>query len=177
VHVAHLAAAAQVRHDLSLDRVLLVVAADPWQKRHQVAAPAEDRYAMVAAAVADVDGLEASRLELDRGGPSYTVDTLHALAAPSRDLFLAVGADVAAHLASWERVDEVRALVTLVVVDRGDRPGDSSVLDGWKVERVAIPRIDVSSTDLRRRVAAGEPIDFLVPPGAVRVLRERRLYT
>jgi nicotinate-nucleotide adenylyltransferase len=176
VHVAHLAAASEVRHRLALDRVLVVVAPEPWQKRGDVVAPADDRYAMVEAAVADVAGLEASRIELDRDGPTYTADTLLALRAPSRELFLVVGADVAARVHTWERVDDVRALATLVVVDRGDA-AEPLALGGWRVERVAIPRLDVSSTDLRRRVAAGEPIDFLVPAPAVRVLRERRLYT
>jgi len=176
VHVAHLHAALEARYQLGLDRVLVVVAGDPWQKQGDVVANAENRYAMVAVALADVEGLEASRIEIDRDGPTYTADTLNALARDDRDLFLVVGSDVAARLDSWERSEEVRALATLAVVARGDDPIEVPE-GGWRVEVVRMPRLDISSTDLRSRVAEGRPIDYLVPAGAVRVLRERRLYT
>jgi nicotinate-nucleotide adenylyltransferase len=176
VHVAHLVAAAEARDQLRLDRVLLVVAHDPWQKQGEVVACAEDRYAMVAAAVDGVDGLEPSRLEIDRAGVTYTADTLGALHARDRELYLIVGSDVAARLATWMRPDEVRMLATLAIVQRGDESAPS-LGDGWRVEVVRMPRLDVSSTDLRRRIATGRSIDFLMPPGAVRVLRDRRLYT
>jgi nicotinate-nucleotide adenylyltransferase len=179
VHVGHLVAATEARHQLALDRVLLVVAGDPWQKHGHVVASAEDRWAMVAAAVEPVDGLEPSRLELDRDGATYTIDTVEQLAGRDRSLFLIVGADAAARLHTWHRVDDLRSRVTLGVVGRtGDDPaGDKLRAEGWDCEAVAMPRLDVSSTDLRRRIAIGAPIDFLVPEGAVRVLRERRLYT
>ena len=156
VHIGHLAAAVDVRHDLRLDRVLLVVANSPWQKVGiRPISPAEDRYAMVAAAVADLEGIEASRLELDRGGPSYTVETLEALSAEDTELFLVVGSDVVDDLDTWMRADDVRRLATVV----------------------AVPRVlAVSSSDLRRRAAEGRPLDVLVPAPALRVLRERGLY-
>ncbi|HEX5615065.1 MAG TPA: nicotinate-nucleotide adenylyltransferase [Acidimicrobiia bacterium] len=176
VHVAHLVAALEARAQLALDRVLVVVAGDPWQKRGDVVASAEDRYAMVAAALEGVDGLEASRVEIERAGPTYTADTLHALADDDRALFLIVGSDVATRLDSWERADEVRRLATLAVVTRADEPVRVPPGD-WRVETVRMPRLDISSTDIRARVAAGLPIDYLVPAGAVRVLRRRRLYT
>jgi nicotinate-nucleotide adenylyltransferase len=176
VHVAHLAAACAARHQLELASVLLLVAGEPWQKRGAVVAPAEARFAMVAAAVDGVDGLEASRIEIDRDGPTYTIDTVEALSTPERDLYLILGTDVARKLDTWHRVEDLRALVTLAIVDReGDAIEDAP--DGWRVVRVTMPRLDVSSTDLRRRVAAGEPVEFLVPLPAVRVLRERCLYT
>ena len=176
VHVAHLLAALEARHQLALDRVLVVVAGDPWQKRDDVVAAADDRYAMVAAALEGVDGLEPSRIEIDRDGPTYTADTLHALARDDRALFLVVGSDVAARLDTWERAEDVQRLATLAIVARGDDP--IRVPDGdWRVEAVRMPRLDISSTDIRARVAEGRPIDYLVPAGAVRVLRERRLYT
>jgi nicotinate-nucleotide adenylyltransferase len=175
VHVAHLAAASAARNQLGLTRVLLVVAGDPWQK-HGVVAPAEARYEMVAAAIEGVEGIEASRIELDRPGLTYTIDTIEQLRAPGRELFLIVGADVAATLHTWVRVDELQRLVTLAVVNRDDgvvaRPPA-----GWKTRRVTMPRLDLSSSDLRRRIAAGEPVEFLVPLPAVRVLRARGLYT
>src|SRR5690349_20125056 len=109
-HVGHLVVAVNVRHALSLDRLLLVVANDPWQKRgtRQVS-PAPDRLAMVEAAVADVEGLEASSIEIARGGASYTADTLAALRAanPASELFLVVGTDAAQGLPTWDRLDEV----------------------------------------------------------------------
>lgn len=174
VHVGHLMDASAARHQLGLDRMLVVPARDPWQKHGSVIAPAEVRYEMLAAALDGAVGLEASRIELDRGGPTYTVDTVEQLAAPGRELVLVMGSDVAATLHSWHRVDELRELVTLAIVDRDD----GTVVDpeGWRVVRVAVPRMQLSSTDLRRRVAAGEPVDFLVPMPAVRVLRSYGLY-
>ena len=176
VHVGHLAAACAARHQLHLTRVLLVVAGDPWQKRDVVVAPAEARYDMVAAAVAGVDGLEASRLEIDRPGATYTIDTATQLASPDRELTLIIGSDVAASLDSWVRADELRALVTLGVVNR-DAGSPGSAPDGWRCRPVSMPRLDIASSDLRRRIATGEPVDFLVPPGALRELRARNLYT
>lgn len=177
VHVAHVVVAQEARAALGLDRVVLVVAGDPWQKSGKVHAPAHLRLSMVEAAVEGLEGLEASAMEIERGGPTYTADTLAALSAPERDLFLVVGADVAARLDTWVRVGEVRDRATIVVVEReGERvvepPGG-----GWRVERVVIPRLDVSSTEVRRRVATGGQIDLLVPAGAVRIIRDRGLYT
>jgi len=178
VHVGHLAAAAEVRHALGLDRMLLMVANLPWQKvGTRDVTPADDRFAVVEAAVAEIDGLEASRLELDRGGPSYTADTVAELARrhPGAELFLVVGSDVVPDLPTWERIDEVRAVVTLVVVAR---PGTGPSLPPhpWRARAVTTPALDLSSSDLRARVAAGRPIDALVPPAAVREIRRRGLY-
>jgi nicotinate-nucleotide adenylyltransferase len=132
---------------------------------------------MVAAAVADLPNLEASRLELDRSGPTYTIDTVEALAADGarREVFLVVGADVASTIDTWHRADDLRALVTLAVVTRDGHTG--VVPEGWKVEHVSMPRLDVSSTDVRARVAAGRTIDVFVPSAAVHVIRAHGLYT
>lgn len=177
VHVGHLAAAVNVRHSLALDRLLLVVANVPWQKAgRRVVSPAEDRFAMVEAAVQGIPGLEASRIEMDRGGPSYTADTLAELAArnPGARLYLVVGADVVKELGTWERVEEVRRQCVLVVVKRpGSRP---RLPAGWQSEQVEVPSLDISSTDLRARVADGRPLDFLVPPEVVQLIRSRGLY-
>jgi len=174
VHVGHLMDAAAARHQLDLDRVFVVVARDPWQKRERVIAPAEVRYQMLVAALDGTEGIDASRIELERDGPTYTIDTVEQLASPDRELFLVIGSDVAAGLSTWHRVDELRERVTLAVVDREASPFPSPA--GWRVERVAVPRLDLSSTDLRARVAAGEPIDFLVPTPAARILRAHHLY-
>ena len=179
VHVGHLVVGVDVRHALGLDVVLLVVAASPWQKTGtREITPAADRLALVEAAVDGVDGLEASSIEIDRGGPTYTADTLAALAGSGDQLFLVVGADVANLLDTWVRPDEVKALATLVVVGRPGSHADPTALrtEGWRVEHVDVPALDVSSSDLRARLAAGRPIDGLVPPLAVREIEKRGLY-
>ena len=181
IHVGHLVAAVNAHHDLGLDRVVLMVANVPWQKAgaRQVT-PAEDRFAMVKAAVGEVPGLEASRLEIDRGGPSYTADTIAELSAlhPGAELFVIVGWDVSAELASWERLDEIRDLASLVVVNRpGTAPPAGLLQEGWRLKEVTVPNLEISSTDLRARAASGRPLDYLVPAAAVRVIRDRGLYS
>ena len=163
-HVGHLVSAVHVRHELGLDRVLLVVNNVPWQKAGtRTVSPAEQRLGMVAAAVADVEGLEASRVEIDAGGPSYTADTLAALLDddPSRQLYVILGADAAAGILTWERCDEVRDLATIVAVGR---PGAAAAAApvGWRWTTVEVPSLEVSSTDLRARAADGRPLDYLV---------------
>lgn len=178
IHVGHLVAAVNVRHSLDLDVVLLVVANIPWQKvGDRSVSPPADRLAVVQAAVGDVAGVEASDLELARGGVSYTADTLAALQAeePGADLVLVIGADVAATLHTWERVDEVRDRCRLAVVNRPGAPAPA-VPAGWRADVVEIPALEVSSTDLRARVAEGRPLDYLIPEAAVHELRRRGLY-
>ena len=177
VHVGHLVAAGDARWSLRLDRVLLVVAGDPWQKRGQVVASARDRLALARAAVEDVDAVEASSVEVDRSGPSVTADTLEALAAPGREFFLLLGADAVANMPTWRRLDETRDLATIVVIERAGDAHAEPPGPGWRFERLSIPRLDVSSSDVRARLAAGRPVDGLVPPAVVREIRARGLYT
>jgi nicotinate-nucleotide adenylyltransferase len=176
-HVGHLITAVNVRHSLQLDRILLEVANVPWQKEGQrELSPPEDRYALVAAAVGGVDGLCASRLEIDRGGPSYTADTLAELAVQyaGAELFTVLGWDAAVALPTWERHEEVVAHSTLVVVDR---PGASEPLpDGVPWIRVEVPHVDVSSTELRARARDGRPLDYLIPDDVLHEIRARGLY-
>ena len=176
VHVGHIVAAVDARAALALDRVLFVVAGDPWQKRGLVVASARDRLALVEAAVEGIDGLEACSVEVERDGPSVTADTLEELGADGSSLFLMAGADTVSNMPTWRRLDDTRALATVVVIERdGERaepPGP-----GWTVEHLAIPRLDVSSTTVRQRLAECRPIDGLVPSGVVQVIRERGLYT
>ncbi len=177
IHVGHLVTAVNVRHVLDLDRVLLVVANDPWQKADLPVTPAVDRLAMVEAAVGDVAGLEASDVEIAYGGVSYTADTLVTLRRhhPEAELFLILGSDAASGLPTWERVEEVRGLATLVVVTRPGA-GDAAPPPGWGHRGVEVPRLEVSSTDLRARFADGRPLDWLVTDAVVHVIRERNLY-
>jgi len=177
-HVGHLVTAVNVRHELDLDVVLLVVANDPWQKSGgREVTPAADRLAMVEAAVGDVPGLEVSDIEIRRGGTSYTADTLAQLHTdhPSASLHLVLGSDAAAGLLTWERHEEVRDAAAIAVVTR---PGaeQASAPPGWRWTAVEAPRLEVSSTDLRARVADGRPLDYLLTPPVIDTIRRRRLY-
>jgi len=184
VHIGHLSVAVEVRWALGLDVVVLMVANSPWQKEQpggvHVVTPAADRLAIVEAAVAGVAGIEASALEIERGGPSYTADTLEELASldPRCDIHLIVGADVASELDTWKRPDDVQRLARLVVATRpgSDAPIGRLRAEGWQVETVAVPALDVSSTDLRERIAAGRPVDFLIPAPAMHEVMARNLY-
>ena len=176
-HVGHLVTAVNVRHALNLDIVILMVANDPWQKSgSREVTTAEDRFAMVEAAVSVVDGVVAGRDEIDRGGPSYTADTLMALAEkhPGAELFTIVGDDAAAGLTSWTRVDQVAQYSQLVVVDRPGVAVELPTQFNWL--RVESPRLEVSSTDLRSRFSDGRPLDYLVTEPVLRLIEERGLY-
>ncbi len=177
-HVGHLVTAVNVRYALSLDLVVLMVANVPWQKEGtRPITPAQDRLAMVHAAVADVDGLVAGDTEIRHGGPSYTADTLTALSLeyPDSHLFTIVGDDAAAGIRTWQRHEEVAARSSLVVVDR---PGEPMELPaGFDWIRVEVPHLDVSSTDLRARARDGRPLDYLVTDPVLDVIRTRALYS
>lgn len=179
VHSAHLEAADSVRRSLGLDRMLLVVANQPWQKEGgRALTPAEDRYAMAAAAVSERPGLEASRLEIDRGGPSYSIDTVRQLQrdCPGAELFLVVGSDVVPTLATWHDEPALRREVTLVVVGRPGGP-PTHAGPGWRILEVPVAApSDLSSTELRRRLEAGEEVGGLVPDAVIRCIAERGLY-
>jgi nicotinate-nucleotide adenylyltransferase len=176
-HVGHLVAAVNVRHALRLDLLILMVANIPWQKEGlREVTPAEDRFAMVEAAVADVPGVVAGRTEIDLGGPSFTADTLAALTTeyPNAELFTIMGDDAAAGLLTWERYQEVVDRSQLVVVDR---PGAEISLPSevdWA--RVEVPHLEVASTDLRLRFVDGRPLEFLVTEPVLSVIRSRGLY-
>lgn len=176
-HVGHLVTAVNVRHAIELDLVVMMVANVPWQKEGSRAiTPASDRFAMVEAAVRDVPGLVPGHHEIELGGPSYTADTLAVLSGeyPSAELFTIIGDDAAAGLRTWTRWEEVVDRSQLVVVDR---PGEPVELDGgidWI--RVEVPRLEVSSTDLRARFTDGRPLDYLVTQPVLDVIGTRRLY-
>jgi len=178
IHRGHLEAAETVFRTLRLDRLLLVVANEPWQKEGtRSVTPAEDRYAMVEAATEGRTGLEPSRIEIDRGGPSYTVDTVNELHRqdPSSQLIVVIGADVVADLPTWKDEPVLRQNATLAVVDR---PGVEVVEPpaGWQTVRVPVEPFDVSSTELRARLEVGLPVDGLIPDPVIRCIRLRGLY-
>ena len=176
-HVGHFVTAVNDRHALNLDVVVLMVAHDPWQKSSERGVTrALDRLALVEAAVSNVEGLVAGRDEIDRGGPSFTADTLQTMSLkyPDAQLFTIVGDDAAAGLPTWERVESVVAQSQLVVVDR---PGVSVQLPtqfSWL--RVESPRLEVSSTDLRARFTDGRPLDYLVTAPVLAEIEKRGLY-
>jgi nicotinate-nucleotide adenylyltransferase len=181
-HCGHVAAAKAAMRSVALDRLVLVVANQPWQKVPlRSVTPAEDRLAMVEAILPLVPGAEVSRLEIDRGGPSYTADTVDAILADAAvrgatlDLYLIVGSDLVDALDTWKRVDDLRAAVTLAVVRRphavAARP------PGWRVVCVEDDPVDVSSSEVRDRLERGLPVEGLVPDAVVRYIRTRGLYS
>jgi nicotinate-nucleotide adenylyltransferase len=179
-HAGHVAAARAVTAQLGLDRLLLVVANDPWQKSGQrVVSPAADRLALVEALAPEIPGAEASRLEIDRGGPSYSVDTAEEILAEAGgqpvELYLVVGADLVPELESWHRAEDLRRLVTLAIVSRptGPRP---TVPPGWRAERVDGPQVSVSSAEIRDLLAQGLSVEGMVPEAVIRCIRRRALY-
>lgn len=180
-HVGHLVTAVNVMNALELDQVILMVANVPWQKEGSRAiTPAQDRFAMVEAAVAAVPGLVAGDTEIRMGGPSYTVDTLRALRQQNPDyahanFFTILGDDAAAGVPTWERFHELTDLTRLVVVDRPGTPVELAADIDWI--RVEVPRLDVSSTDLRSRFTDGRPLDYLITQPVLEVIRERSLYS
>ena len=176
-HLGHLVTAVNVRHVLKLDLVVLMVANDPWQKHGtREVASATDRLAMVRAAIAGVDGLVAGDAEITRGGPSFTADTLQMLRErhPNAELFTIVGDDAAAKFGTWQRANEIAKLSTLVVVDRPGSPITPPSEYQWN--RVEVPRLEVSSSDLRARFVDGRPLEYLISDEVMQVISARGLY-
>ncbi|MFV1990126.1 MAG: nicotinate-nucleotide adenylyltransferase [Acidimicrobiales bacterium] len=174
-HVGHLVTAINVSYELRLDRLLLVVAHRPWQKLDRPMTSSEHRFGMVRAAVEQIQGLEASDIELRRGGDSYTIDTLHELQAETDDeLTVIVGSDTASGLDSWHRAEELRSVASFAVVDRPG--GQSGLLKGWRCERVSVPQLNVSSSDIRARVRDGRPLTYLLTVPVVSYIRDYGLY-
>ncbi|GIG71574.1 nicotinate-nucleotide adenylyltransferase [Phytomonospora endophytica] len=179
VHNGHLLAAAEVAGKLALDKVLFVPTGQPWQKTDGEVSDAEDRYAMTLLATAGNPAFEVSRVDIDRPGATYTVDTLRDLRAvspPKTELFFITGADALGGIRTWKGGEELFHLARFVGVSR---PGydllDIDVPPG-AVELVEIPQLDISSTDCRRRVAEGRPLWGLVPDDVVRYIARRGLY-
>jgi nicotinate-nucleotide adenylyltransferase len=176
IHLGHLRAAEAAREALGLERVLFVPAAEP-PHRPAPAAAGLDRFAMVALATAPHPAFVASDLELRREGPSYSVDTLEELAArsPERPLVLILGSDAMADLPGWRRAERVLELARIAVLER---PGDTSPREppGWRLERVEAPLLEVSSSDVRRRLSSGLSVRYLVPDAVADYIAKRELY-
>lgn len=183
-HVAHLVCAQEARAQLGLDRVVLMPVHTPPHKDADGDPGAEVRFAMCQAAVAGDTGLTVSRRELDRGGWSFTVDTLRAITEeqPGDELTFVLGGDQAQGLPAWREPAALLALAGLAVAERAGigrediRERLTGLVPPGRLAFFEIPRLDVSSSDLRRRVAAGRPIRHLVPDAVAALIAERRLY-
>jgi nicotinate-nucleotide adenylyltransferase len=179
VHHGHLVAASEVGHIFELDEVLFVPTGEPWQKEGRDVSPAEDRYLMTVIATASNPRFSVSRVDIDRPGPTYTIDTLkdlRAAAAPEDEFFFITGADALATMLSWHDVEELFALAHFIGCTR---PGHTLTEDGLpdgKVSLVEIPALSISSSECRARVADGEPVWYLVPDGVVQYIAKRNLY-
>lgn len=179
VHHGHLSAANEVRHRYALDEVVFVPTGQPWQKADREVSAAEDRYLMTVVATASNPRFSVSRLEVDREGPTYTVETLRALRDQHDDaeLFFITGADALAQILTWRDAPELFALAHFVGVSRpGYAPVDVAAFPDGAVTLLEVPALAISSSDLRARVAAGLPVHYLAPEGVVQYIRKRNLY-
>ncbi len=182
IHHGHLVAASEVGSIFGLDEVVFAPTGEPWQKsRHpegQVS-PKEHRYLMTVIATASNPRFTVSRVDLERSGPTYTIDTLRDLRAqwgPDTELFFITGADALAQILTWKNAEELFELAHFVGVTR---PGHRLTDDGLPTDRVSlleVPAMSISSTDCRERVERGEPVWYLVPDGVVQYIGKHRLY-
>jgi len=178
VHHGHLVAASEVGHNFALDEVIFVPTGQPYQKETRVVSAAEDRYLMTVIATASNPRFSVSRVDIDRPGPTYTIDTLRDLhaAGPNDELFFITGADALAEILTWHAVDELFTLAHFVGCTRPGHRLSGAGLPDDKVSLVEIPALAISSTECRARVAAGEPVWYLVPDGVVQYIAKRHLY-
>jgi nicotinate-nucleotide adenylyltransferase len=179
IHHGHLVAASEVGHYFGLDEVIFVPTGQPWQKNGRKVSPAEDRYLMTVIATASNPRFSVSRVDIDRPGETYTIDTLRDLRAergPDAEFYFITGADALANIISWRDTDELFELAQFVGCTR---PGHRLTIDRLPSDRISlveIPALSISSTECRDRVRAGQPIWYLVPDGIVQYISKRRLY-
>jgi len=179
VHHGHLVAASEVAALFDLDQVVFVPTGQPWQKGDEVVTPAEDRYLMTVIATASNPRFTVSRVDIDRHGPTYTIDTLRDLRTangPDVEMFFITGADALAQILSWRQAEKLFALAHFVGVTRpGYDLADAHLPDGV-VTLVEIPAMAISSSGCRDRVRAGRPVWYLLPDGVVQYIDKRHLY-
>jgi len=182
VHHGHLVAASEVQAWFDLDEVVFVPTGEPWQKATREVSPAEDRYLMTVIATASNPRFWVSRVDIDRKGPTYTIDTLRDLHAvmPDAELYFITGADALGDIFTWRDAEELFALAHFVGCTRPGYAMDDSTLQGIPRDQltiVEIPALAISSSDVRKRRAAGEPVWYLVPDGVVQYINKYSLYT
>ncbi|BAW08993.1 nicotinate-nucleotide adenylyltransferase [Nocardia seriolae] len=185
IHHGHLVAASEVAHRFELDEVVFVPTGQPWQKGDRSVSPAEDRYLMTVIATASNPRFSVSRVDVDRGKETYTVDTLRDLAEqhPDADLYFITGADALASILTWQDWSELFELAKFVGVTR---PGYELNIDHLAdhlrdypegtVTMIEIPALAISSSECRRRAGEGRPVWYLVPDGVVQYISKRHLY-
>ena len=182
IHHGHLVAASEVQAWFDLDEVVFVPTGQPWQKSDRAVSPAEHRYLMTVIATASNPRFTVSRVDIDRGGPTYTIDTLRDLAAkiPDADLYFITGADALAEIFTWRDADELFELARFVGCTRPGYEMNPSTIEAIPSDRVTIleiPALAISSSDCRDRRLKGEPVWYLVPDGVVQYIAKHDLYT
>ncbi|HEV3359618.1 MAG TPA: nicotinate-nucleotide adenylyltransferase [Pseudonocardiaceae bacterium] len=178
IHHGHLVAASEVQSRFELDEVVFVPTGQPYQKSDRGVSAAEDRYLMTVVATASNPRFSVSRVDIDRGGPTYTLDTLRELHEiyPSAELYFITGADALEQILSWHKVDDIFAEAHFIGVTRPGYQLDDQHLPNGSVSLVEVPAMAISSTSCRQRVAAGLPVWYLVPDGVVQYISKRGLY-
>jgi nicotinate-nucleotide adenylyltransferase len=181
IHHGHLVAASEVQAWFDLDEVVFVPTGDPWQKSDRAVSPAEHRYLMTVIATASNPRFKVSRVDIDRAGPTYTIDTLRDLKAelPDTDLYFITGADALADIFTWRDAEELFALAQFVGCTRPGYALDDDTLGDIPADRVTlieVPALAISSTDCRERTKRGEPVWYLVPDGVVQYIAKHQLY-
>jgi nicotinate-nucleotide adenylyltransferase len=181
IHHGHLVAASEVQAWFDLDEVVFVPTGAPWQKSARDVSHPEDRYLMTVIATASNPRFSVSRVDVDRGGPTYTIDTLRDLRAQrlDADLFFITGADALAQILTWHDAEKVFELAHFVGCTRPGTTIDQATIDrlpGGKVTIIEVPALAISSTECRARAQKGEPVWYLVPDGVVQYIAKRGLY-
>jgi nicotinate-nucleotide adenylyltransferase len=181
VHHGHLVAASEVQASFDLDEVVFVPTGKPWQKSERQVTSAEHRYLMTVIATAANPRFTVSRVDIDRDGPTYTIDTLRDLSAamPDADLYFITGADALTEIFTWREAADLFGLAQFVGCTRPGYEMNLDSLTGIPAERVTIleiPALAISSTDCRRRTAAGQPVWYLVPDGVAQYIAKHNLY-
>lgn len=176
IHNGHLVAASEVAQSFDLDEVVFVPTGEPWQKARVT--EGEHRYLMTVIATASNPRFTVSRVDLDREGPTYTIDTLRDLRTqrPDAELFFITGADALAQILSWRDHDELWDLAHFVAVSRPGHVLSTAGLPSDDVSQLEVPALSISSTDCRDRVRRGSPVWYLVPDGVVQYIAKHHLY-
>lgn len=178
VHHGHLVAASEVQARFDLDEVIFVPTGHPWQKTDRKVSAAEDRYLMTVIATASNPRFSVSRVDIDRAGTTFTIDTLRDLRAahPDADLYFITGADALEQILSWRQAEELFSLAHFVGVTRPGYRLDDAHLPNGSVSLIDVPAMAISSTACRERVATGLPVWYLVPDGVVQYISKTDLY-
>jgi nicotinate-nucleotide adenylyltransferase len=178
IHHGHLVAASEVAQRYGLDEVIFVPTGEPWQKSDRAVSAAEHRYLMAVIATASNPRFWVSRVDIDRDGPTYSVDTIRDIASqrPGAELFFITGADALAQILSWKESEVALRLATFVGVTRPGYELSAEHLPPDTTELVDVPALAISSSDCRARVRAGHPVWYLVPDGVVQYISKHGLY-